>query len=59
MMKSKLLAAAMITVALTGAAKANPITYAVSLFENTLGTQASIAGSITTDGRSVCSALPT
>jgi hypothetical protein len=55
MMKSKLttvLAAAMISVALTGAVKATPITYAVSLFDEnanfTFGQ--SIAGSITTDG---------
>ena len=52
MMKSKLLAAAIISVALTGAAKATPITYAVSeFFENpSLTFGQSIAGSITTDG---------
>ena len=52
MMKSKLLAAAMISMALTGASKATPITYAVSLFENDvkLDMIVSIAGSITTDG---------
>jgi hypothetical protein len=52
MMKSKLLAAAMISMTLTGAAKATPITYAVSeFFENqNLTFGQSIAGSITTDG---------
>ena len=52
MMKSKLLAAAMISMTLTGASKATSITYAVSLFDNegaTVGTVA-VAGSITTDG---------
>jgi hypothetical protein len=48
MMKSKLLAAAMISVALTGAAKTAPITYAVSLFDGTAGV--GVGGSITTDG---------
>src|SRR5215470_6603925 len=58
MMKTKLnttLAAAIIGIALTGAANANPITYAVSLFDlhssSIQGdTEISIAGSITTDG---------
>jgi len=48
MMKSKLLAAAMISMTLTGAAKATPITYAVSLFDGTAGV--GVGGSITTDG---------
>jgi hypothetical protein len=52
MMKSKLLAAvAMISMTLTGIAKATPITYAVSeFFENRGFFGQSVAGSITTDG---------
>jgi|SRR6516165_8626158 hypothetical protein len=52
MMKSKLLAAAMISMTLTGAAKATPITYAVSEFFQTANrtVNQSVAGSITTDG---------
>ena len=49
MMKSKLLAAAIIGMTLTtGAAKATPITYAVSIIDRLDGQ--AIAGSITTDG---------
>ena len=53
--KSKLstaLAAAIIGMALVGGTKANPITYAVSLFDNAPNRTegVSIAGSITTDG---------
>jgi hypothetical protein len=56
MTKTKLtttLAAAMISMTLTGAAKATPITYAVSLFDVLIGPTdigLSVAGSITTDG---------
>jgi len=50
MMKSKLLAAAMISMTLTGASKATPITYAVSLFDGTPGINMGVGGSITTDG---------
>jgi len=51
MMKSKLLAAAIIGMTLTtGAAKATPITYAVALFIETADNAGGIGGSITTDG---------